>query len=88
MALLAISKAILDCDVLAVDKSGFTQAPLPRCYQMACLPLRERAQKCRYRHRWLLRARRERPRSGAAEKANELTSLHNSPKLRGQHCIG
>ena len=28
MALLAIGKAILDCGVLAVDKSGFTQAPL------------------------------------------------------------
>ena len=75
MALLAISKAILDCDVLAVDKSGFTQAPLPRCYQMACLPLRERAQKCRYRHRWLLRARRERPRGRTAKKRDELRRL-------------
>jgi hypothetical protein len=42
------------------------------------------------RHRWLLRAPRERPRNRrcAAEKRNELTSPHIRTQFRGQHCIG
>jgi len=36
----------------------------------------------------LLRARREWPRSRAAEKANKLTSPHIRTQAQGQHCIG
>src|ERR1019366_6439113 len=36
----------------------------------------------------LLRLCRERPRSRAAEKGDELAPPHVAPKLRRQHCIG
>src|SRR5262245_37470672 len=59
---LVLRPAILDHDILALDVAGFTKA-LAECGQIACTTDRRRtAEEAYYRHRRLLRARRERPR--------------------------
>ena len=54
--ILAISEAILDYDVAALNKSSFFQPASKCCHQMRGLGLRYRAQKSDHR-RWLLRTR-------------------------------
>src|SRR5262252_4464014 len=70
--------AILNRHILALDVAGFTNA-LPECGQKACtIGRRPRAAEESYhRHRWLLRARRERPGRCAAEQCDELPPSHS-----------
>src|SRR5262249_44600870 len=70
---------ILDRHVLAVDIAGLVEA-LTECSTKACGFLgRPAGHEADNRHRRLLRARRERPRSRASEQRDERASLH----LRG-----
>src|SRR5215211_2115978 len=63
---LVVRPAILDRHVLALDVTGFTKA-FPECGQKACtIDRRRAAEESYHRHRWLLRTRRERPRSCCA----------------------
>ena len=76
---LILRPAVYDRQVLALDIAGLLQA-LAKCAQT----VRDRVRRCGveepdHRHRRLLRARRERPRSRrAAEKRDELAPLHHS----------
>src|SRR5262245_40590465 len=64
---LVLRPAILDRHILALDVAGFTNA-LPECSQKACtIGKRRAAEESYHRHRWLLRARRDRPRRRAAQ---------------------
>ena len=75
---LILGPAVFDRHVLALDIAGVLQA-LAKCAQT----VRERVRRCGveepdHRHRRLLRARRERPRSRrAAEQRDELAPLHS-----------
>ena len=72
--ILILRPAILDRHILALDVARFTKA-LAECGQIACTIDRRRAAKESYhRHRWLLRARRERPRRyrAAAKQDHEI----------------
>src|SRR6516165_11580697 len=72
-----LGKAILDSDVLPLDKSGLVQA-LPECANQVLGAGRRRgAEKADHWHRRLLRARSERPRGCAAEERDELAALHS-----------
>src|SRR5262249_30732530 len=75
---LVLRPAILDRHVLALDIAGSAKA-LAECGQIGCtIDRRRAAEKSDYRHRWLLRARRERPRNrSAAEHCDELASFHS-----------
>jgi hypothetical protein len=65
---LVMRPAILDRHILALDVAGFTKA-LAECGQIACtIGGRRAAEESYYRHRRLLRSRRERPRRGPAER--------------------
>src|SRR5262249_43933857 len=69
--------AILDGDVFAFDESSVIEA-LPKGIDSICeAGSRGASEKSDYRHRRLLRARRERPRCSAANKHNELAPLHS-----------
>src|SRR5262249_61086463 len=71
-----LGKAILDSDVLPLDKSGLVQA-LPECANQVLGAGRRRgAEKADHWHHRLLRPRRERPRRRAAETDDELAPLH------------
>src|SRR5262249_61281250 len=70
-----LGKAILDSDVLPLDKSGLVQA-LPECANQVLGAGRRRgAEKADHWHHRLLRPRRERPRRRAAER-DELAARH------------
>src|SRR5262249_32706482 len=62
----------------ALDVAGFTKA-LAECGQIACtIDRRRTAEESYYRHRRLLRARRERPRGcSAAENRDEVATSHS-----------
>src|SRR5262249_53318638 len=69
--------AILDLDVLALDIACFFQS-LPERAQAARVYVgRCAAEKSDHRHPALLRARRQRPSSRAAEKRDERTTSHS-----------
>src|SRR5215475_3968821 len=73
---LVLRPAILDHDILALDVAGFANA-LPECGQVACtISKRRAAEESNHRHRWLLRARRERPGRRTAEQRDERAALH------------
>src|SRR5262245_46361775 len=74
---MAISPTVLNPEVLAVDQTRFTQALPKRCHTIGVGLRRAWTEESDHRHRRLLRARRERPRSRAAEKRNELAALHS-----------
>src|SRR5215472_17273670 len=75
---LVLRPAILNRHILALDVAGFTNA-LPEGGQKACtIGRRPRAAEQSYhRHRWLLRARRERPGRCASEQCDELPPSHS-----------
>ena len=71
---LVLRPAILDRHILALDVARFTKA-LAECGQIACtIDWRRAANESYHRHRWLLRARRERPRRyrAAAKQDHEI----------------
>src|SRR5215813_326186 len=76
---LVLRPAILDRHILALDVAGFTKA-LAECGQISCtIDRRRAAEEPDHRHRRLLRARRERPRSRrAAEQRDNLAPPHQS----------
>src|SRR5262249_3517356 len=64
-------------DVPALDVASFVQ-PFPESRQETCLSFgRTKAEISNHRHLRLLRARRERPRSRAAEQRDERAALHS-----------
>ena len=70
-----LGKAILDSDVLPLDKSGLVQALSECANQVLGAGRRRGAEKADHRHRLLLRAHRERPRGRrAAEQRDELAA--------------
>jgi hypothetical protein len=75
--ILTIGEAVLDCNVLAFDIARLVQAPVKRGDGQCVARLAE--QESDRRHRWLLRARRERPCSRAADKGDELAPPHELP---------
>src|SRR5215475_14072979 len=74
---LVLRPAILDHDILALDVAGFANA-LPECGKVACtISKRRAAEESNHRHRRLLRAHRERPRSrSAAEQRDKRAALY------------
>src|SRR5262249_22206327 len=75
---LVLRPAILNRHILALDVAGFTNA-LPECGQKACtIGRRARAAEETDHRRRLLRARRKRPRSRAAEQRDEIAPPNHS----------
>jgi translation elongation factor EF-G len=72
----ALCPAIFDPDVATLDEARVLQATAKAGDEVCEGSGRGDAEEAHHRHRRLLRARRERPRHRAAEKANELTSPH------------
>jgi hypothetical protein len=73
----AIRPAILDCDIAALDMTGFVQALPERAHAIRIPVSRCAVEKPHHRHRRLLRARREWPRRcRAAEQPHELPPSH------------
>src|SRR5262249_28405024 len=65
-------------EILPLDESRFSETSPEGCEDARGFSGRAAAEKSYHRHRRLLRARRERPRSrGAAEKPDELTAPHS-----------
>src|SRR5262245_31811220 len=74
-----LRKTVLDRHVAAIDIAGFTQTTAERCQEVGPVILAKHVQEPDHWRRWLLRARRERPRGdSAAEHCDELASLHHS----------
>jgi hypothetical protein len=69
---------IFDGDVLTLDVAIFRQPALKCRYQMGRILSRSGAEIPDHRHCRLLRARRERPCSRAAEQRDEIAALHHS----------
>src|SRR6516162_6696731 len=82
---LVLRPAILDRNILALDVAGFTNA-LPECGQIACTEIdrRRAAEESYYRHRRLLRARRERPRAAPPRNDMKARLFTQSPRQRGR----
>src|SRR5262249_50103736 len=87
---LILGPAVFDRHGLAFDMAGVLEA-LPKCSQTVRQPVRRSAVKeSNHRHHWLLRARRDRPRSRrAAEQRDELApfqliELHSVPTSQGR----
>src|SRR5262245_50518345 len=73
-----IRPAIFDRDILALDIAGFIQALTERGREGHIARSCRAVEKPDHRYRWLLRARRDRPRSRrAADEAEELASPHS-----------
>jgi hypothetical protein len=88
-----VRPAVFDLYVLAIDVVGLVQS-VPERGHLKCVRIKRRdAEKSDYRHRLLLRARRERPCDRAAEQRDELapfylTELHltlDEPGLRRKY---
>src|SRR5262249_8356631 len=74
--ILAFCPAILDRGVLPFDVASFLQPLAKRADERRKSPCRCTVEETDHRHRRLLRARREWPRRGAAQKRDEVASLH------------
>src|SRR5262245_46600285 len=74
---LAAEPAVLDGHVLALYVAGFGEAFTERACMAGGAIERPTADKADHRHRRLLRARRERPASRAAESQDERAALHS-----------
>jgi len=68
--------AVFDRHILSFDIAGFAQALAERGYIWRIRAGRGAAQKADHRHRLLLRAGDERPGGSAAQKGDEMPSLH------------
>src|SRR5262249_46785091 len=86
--ILALSPAILDCDVSALDKASFLQAAAEASHQMRERTGRRCAEKSHYRHRRLLRSRRERPPRRATEQRDELAPVHSITSSTSASSLG
>jgi hypothetical protein len=85
---LILGEAVRDRDVLALDIAGIFEALAECAQQVPDRFGRLVVEKPDHRHRGLLRARRERPRSHAAEQRDELApfqmiELHSIPASQG-----
>src|SRR5262245_23905895 len=69
--------SVFDRHVSALDVTGVTQASVKSREKLACQFERCEVEKPDHRHRWLLRARRERPRRRAAERCDDLAAPHS-----------
>src|SRR5262249_37096155 len=75
--ILTFRPTVLHRHILALDKTGFTEAPPKRGQPVGLFASERDAEKSDHRHRRLLRACRQRPRCcRAADKRNELAPLH------------
>src|SRR5262249_41562046 len=74
---LVLRPAILDRHILAFDIAAFADASLECGHKMSSASRRRAAEEPNHRHRWLLRARRERPcRCCATEQRDEIAPPH------------
>jgi hypothetical protein len=71
---LSVSPAIVQGDVSTLEESGIIQALPDHRNERRVDGGRTGAENADHRHRWLLRVRRERPRSRAAEQRDELAA--------------
>jgi hypothetical protein len=75
--------AEFDRHIAAFDIAGLGKTLAEVSHGAGGIVSRSGTQEPYHRHRRLLRARRERPRRRAAEKANELTSPHIRTQAQG-----
>src|SRR5262249_18570757 len=76
---LPLCPAIFNRDIAALDVTGLAQSLAERAYAVEVAGGRCAAENANNGHRWLLRARRERPRRRrAAEERDEIATLHHS----------
>src|SRR5262249_26022333 len=75
---LVICPAVFDRDVLALDIASLFQTPTERGQEMWVRAGDSGIEESDYRHRRLLRARRERPRGHAAEQRDERAAFVHS----------
>src|SRR5262249_31702486 len=76
--LLPLRPAVLHCDILAIDEARLLQTLLKRRHEVRRVVSRSDAEKPDYRHRRLLRTRRERPSDrSAAEECDERAPSHS-----------
>jgi hypothetical protein len=73
---LTVCPTVFDGDVLTYDIAAFGQRLAEAGQHWPALRERRAAEKPDHRHRWLLCARRERPRGCAAEECNEVAPSH------------
>jgi hypothetical protein len=67
--------------VLAFDMAGFGETAAECIQERPTRSDRLRAEKPHHRHRWLLRARRERPSHCPSKRRNELAPFHVLPLI-------
>src|SRR5262249_44483558 len=81
-----IGPAILDDDVLTLDKASFFEA-LAKSTQTVLDHRARRSvvEEADHRHRRLLRTRRDRPRRSAAESTDEIATSHGPPSTRAAY---
>ena len=83
---LVLCPAEFDSYVMAVDETGFLQAVAERRYPVDGIDSRRRVEKADYRHRRLLRTRRERPKERrATEKCDEFPPPHRAYRRAKDH---
>src|SRR5262249_9137660 len=80
---LILRETVFNDDVLALDIARFFQALAKRRQDICILAGPPAVEKSDHGHRRLLRARRERPCSRAAEQRDELAAPHGSPLVGG-----
>src|SRR5262249_33224310 len=73
----AFQPVVLDRHVLALDGAGFVEAFAERSAKVRGDLWRSGTHEADHWHRWLLRPRRDRPRSRAAEQRDELAPFHS-----------
>src|SRR5262249_7835208 len=76
--MLVFCETVFDRHIAAVDITGFTQAATESGREIGSVILTERVEEPDHRHCRLLRPRRERPRSRAADERDELAAFHHS----------
>jgi hypothetical protein len=83
-----LGPAVIDCDALALDLAGILEASAKAAQTLRQRVRRLAVEEPNHRHRWLLRPRRDRPRSRrTAEQRDEfapskLIKLHPLPLAR------
>src|SRR5262245_55820096 len=74
---MSLCPAIFDCNVLAFDKAPVFQTLTERSQELRVVAGRPGAEEPDHWHRWLLRARRQRPCRRAAEQRDEPAPVHS-----------
>src|SRR5262249_31867746 len=78
---LILGPAVFNRHVLALDIAGVFETLVKSAQTIHVHVRRRGVEEPNHRHRWLLRARRERPGSRAPDKRDELAALHSITSL-------